>query len=134
MLAQFYSLEWKKGEPKYVWLKESEKKPSSLEKIVKRKDGNVCYVVPVKNQYIITVRAENGKFYQEDVYGIIKYFSENVRITKNFRIRFEAYMSKVTYSVNEHGFIYGLYKLVEDFLNVWLKLKKKRCQNLFFRF
>lgn len=117
MNAEFYSLEWKKGENGFVERKVGEKKPSGFVKEIRRYEDKVVYLVPKKTEYILTVRTEDGKFYTEDVYGIIKYYTDNVRITKNFRIKFENFMRMQRYAVDNTGFIKNVYSSVEAFLS-----------------
>lgn len=117
MVAVFCSLEWKKSETEFVERKPKEKKPSGFVKEIKRKpDGTIVYMIPPRNQYILTVKADDGRYYTEDVYGIIKYYDENVRITKNFRIKFEQYMRTMEYSIDERGIMVGIYKTIRAFV------------------
>ena len=116
MDAGFYSLEWKKSENGFVERKVGEKKPSGFVKEVRRYEDKVVYLVPGKTEYILTVKAEDGKLYTEDVYGIIKYYSRDVRITKNFRTKFENFMRAQRYTVDNHGFIKNVYNSIETFL------------------
>lgn len=116
MKAEFCSLEWKKSENEFVERKVGEKAPSGFVKEIRRDALKVVYMIPGKNQYILTVKAEDGKLYEEDVYGIIKYYDSSVRITKNFRIKFEAFMAMQQYVVDERNFIRNLYPSVESFI------------------
>lgn len=118
MIAEFYSLERKKGENGFVERKVGEKKPSGFAKEIRRYEDKVVYMVPGKTQYILTVKAEDGTLYTEDVYGIIKYYSRDVRITKNFRTKFENFMRAQQYTVDDHGFIKNVYNSIETFLKL----------------
>lgn len=111
MLATFYSLEWKKSDVEFITRMPKEKKPSGFCKEYKRnEDGSIVYMVPKRNQYILTLQTEDGNLVSEDIYGIIKDAKFDVRITKNFRIRFEDFMRTREFSVEERtGFIRGLY-------------------------
>lgn len=120
MFAIFYSLEWKKSEANFIEQKATQRKPSGYAKEIRRYEDKVVYMIPEKNQYILTVQAENGQLYSEDVYGIIKYYKRNVRITKNFRIKFEDFMRTQDYSIDNHGCIQKLYLSIETFLKTIL--------------
>lgn len=112
MHATFYSLEWKKsGDAEFITRKPNEEKPTGTCKVYKHnEDGSVVYMITKKGQYILTLQTADGKFVYEDIYGIIKYYKYNVRITKNFRERFEAFMRTREFSVDDDtGFIRGLY-------------------------
>lgn len=112
MHATFYSLEWKKGgDAEFITRKPKEKKPSSQCKIYKRnEDGSIVYMLPKKSQYILTLQLEDGTFVSEDIYDTIKDANYEVRITKNFRTRFEAFMRTKEFRVEKRtGFIFGIY-------------------------
>lgn len=117
MIAKFCSLEWKKSDIEFVLRKLGEKKPTTTCKEYKRNtDGSIVYMVTKANEYVLTITAENGQKFSEDVYGVIKYYNHNVRITKNFRIKFENFMRTRNYTVDNNGFIRGIYDSVEVFL------------------
>ena len=119
MIATFCSLEWKQSNNVFIEQKPNQRKPSGVSKLVKRKpDGTLVYLVPKKNTYILSVQAEGGNIYTEDVYGIIKYYNSKARITKNFRSKFEDYMKVQSYSIDKFGCIEGLYRTIETFLSI----------------
>lgn len=117
MIAKFYSLEWKKSDVEFIVRKPGERKPTGTCKEIKRNgDGSIVFMIPKRNQYILTVKTENGNFFSEDVYGVIKYYNHDVRITKNFRASFESFMRTREYIVEDNGFIRGIYNGVEEFI------------------
>lgn len=117
MIAKFCSLEWKKSDVEFITRKPGEKKPTTTCKEYKRNaDGSVVYMVTKPNEYVLTLQTEDGKQVSQDVYGVIKYYNHNVRITKNFRAKFESFMRTRNYSVDDNGFIRGIYDGVEAFL------------------
>ena len=117
MRANFCSLKWNNsGGVNFVTRKPGEKKPTTTCKEYKRNpDGSIVYMVPKSNEYILTLRKEDGTFVTEDIYGVIKYYNRKVRITKNFREKFEAFMRMQSYSIDDKGFIRGIYDSVEKF-------------------
>ncbi len=136
MCANFYSLKWNKsGGAKFVTTKPGEKKPTTTCKEYKRNpDGSITYMVPVSNEYILTIQKDDGSLISEDIYGVIKYFARTVRITQNFRTKFEDFMRQQSYSVDNNGFIRGVYDSVEKYFryqnNNWRT--KKRFITSFF--
>lgn len=117
MLANFYSLEWKDSSTEFISRKPGEKKPTTICKEYKRNpDGSVVYMVTKPNVYLLTLKKEDGSLVSEDVYGVIKYYNRKVRITKNFRTKFESFMRTRSYSIDNTGFIRGIYDSVEVFL------------------
>ncbi len=116
MIANFCSLEWKKSDTEFVVRAPGEKKPSGYCKEFKRNpDGSTVYMIPKNNVYILTLKTEDGNLVSEDVYGVIKYYKHDVRITKNFRERFEAFMRTRKYEVESNGFIRGIYDGTQEF-------------------
>ena len=116
MVAKFYSLEWKKSDVEFIVWKPGEKKPAGFCKEFKRNaDGTIVYMIPQKNMYILTLQTKNGNFVSEDIYGVIKYYKDNVRITKNFRKQYESFMSTREYEVEATGFIRGIYDGTKEF-------------------
>ena len=135
MLAKFCSLEWKDSSTEFITRKPGEKKPTTTCKEYKRNaDGSVVYMVTKPNAYLLTLKKEDGSVVTEDVYGVIKFYNRKVRITKNFRAKFEAFMSTRSYSVDDNSFIRGLYNGVEDFFREykWFFGQKKRRKTSFF--
>jgi hypothetical protein len=117
MCAKFCSLKWNNsGGANFVTVKPGEKKPTTTCKEYKRNaDGSITYMVPKSNEYVLTIQKEDGSFISEDIYGVIKYYARTVRITKNFRIKFEDFMRQQSYSIDDNGFIRGVYDSVEKF-------------------
>lgn len=116
MLANFCSLEWKDSSTDFITRKPGEKKPTTTCKEFKRNpDGSIVYMVTKPNIYLLTLKKEDGTLVSEDVYSVIKHYNRKVRITKNFRTKFEAFMRTISYSVDDNGFIRGIYDGVEDF-------------------
>lgn len=116
MLAKFCSLEWKDSSTEFITRKPGEKKPTTTCKVYKRNpDNSIVYMVNKPNVYLLTLKKKDGTFVSEDIYGVIKYNNHRMRITKNFRAKFEAFMSARSYSVDDNGFIRGIYDGVEDF-------------------
>ena len=112
MNATFCSLEWKKREPEFL-----EKKPSGFCKEIKRQ-GKTVYMIPPGNMYILTVKTDDGKTHEIDVYGVIKYYAPTtLRITKKFREDFEKYMSNQKYSVDKVVGIAGIYPAIEKYFS-----------------
>ncbi len=93
--ARFYSIEWSCRESLKVELNNRKLKWK-------------------KNQYILTVETECGDKYSEDIYGVIKYFSNN-RLTKKWRKSFEEYLQEQEFCVGVHENISNLYQIVERF-------------------
>ena len=122
MRANFYSLQWEKsGGVEFITRKPREKKPTTTCKEYKRNaDGSIVYMVTKANQYILTLQKEDGSFVSENIYRILKYYNRNVRITKNFREKFEAHMRIQRYSVDNNGFISGVYNSVEEFFRQYM--------------
>ena len=120
-VAKFCSLEWITGNnAEFITRKPGEKKPTAASKEYRRNpDGTIVYMVPKPAIYRLTLRKEDGTLISEDVYGIIKYYKHNVRITKNFRAKFEEFMSTRCYCVEDNGFIKGVYDGVEEFLRCY---------------
>ena len=117
MIANFCSLEWKDSSTEFILRKPGEKKPTTTCKEYKRNpDGSVVYMVTKPNVYLLTLKKEDGSLVSEDVYGVIKYYNRKVRITKNFRTKFESFMRTRSYSIDNTGFIRGIYDSVEVFL------------------
>ena len=117
MIAKFYSLEWKKSDVEFIVRNPGEKKPAGFCKEFKHNDdGTIVYMVPKKNQYILTLETENGDFVSEDVYGVIKYYKHDVRITKRFREKYKSFMRTRNYQVEANGFIRGIYDGTEEFI------------------
>ena len=134
MLANFCSLEWKDSSTEFITRKPDEKKPTTTCKVYKRNpDGSVVYMVNKPNVYLLTLKKEDGTHVHEDVYGVIKYYNRNVRITKKFREKFEAFMSTRSYSVDNTGFIQGIYDGVQDFFRdyKWYSRQKTGQKPLF---
>ena len=121
MVATFYSMEWKKSDkPDFITRKPGEKKPTSNCKEFKRNsDGSIVYMIPKKSEYILILQAVDGTIVSEDVYGVIKYYNPNVRITKKFRENFERFMRTREYSIDEKGMIRGIYNSVEVFFQIY---------------
>ena len=117
MVAKFYSLEWKKSDVEFIVRNPGEKKPSGYCQEFKRNaDGSIVYMIPQKNMYILTLQTEDGKLVSDDVYGVIKYYNPNIRITKSFRKRYENFMRTQEYEVESNGFIRGIYNSTEAFI------------------
>ena len=117
MHAYFCSLQWdNSGGVEFVTSKVGEKKPSTTCKEYKRNaNGSITYIVPKTNKYILTLTKEDGTTVSEDIYGVIKHFKHNVRITKKFREKFEAFMRTRSFSIDSKGMILGIYNSVEEF-------------------
>ena len=117
MRADFCSLKWdNSGGVEFVTKKAGEKKPTTTCKEYKRNaDGSITYMVPKSNKYILTLTKEDSTTVTEDIYGVIKYFKRNIRITKKFREKFEAFMRTRSYSIDSKGMIRGIYNSVEEF-------------------
>lgn len=115
MRAVFHSLEWEKSSTVLIERKPNERKPvGAIKKVGTNYDGTQVYLVPQKSKYILSVKGEDAKTYSEDLYGIIKYYNQSIRITKKFREEMEKYLKTQNYTIN-HGEIDGLYRLVENF-------------------
>lgn len=115
MQAIFHSLEWEKSSTVLIERKPNERKPvGAIKKVGTNYDGTQVYLVPQKSKYILSVKGEDGTMYREDLYGIIKYYNQSIRITKKFREEMEKYLKTQNYTIN-HGEIDGLYRLVENF-------------------
>ena len=71
----------------------------------------------IKAQLLLSVKGKNGKSYQEDVYGILKYEYHEIRVTAKFREKLQMYLEKYPFEIDERtGRFINLYKCIETFV------------------
>ena len=64
----------------------------------------------------LTMNAQDS-IYEEDVYGILKYYNQKVRVTVNLRKKLEEHFKEYPLEVNGKFFI-NLYPCIREFLGV----------------
>ena len=117
MKGEYVSLLWNPAGREAVERKIGEKPPLGVIKILRQYKTKTVYLVPKKATWIITVRGENGALYKEDIYGIVKYYKPEIKVTASFRKKLEDYMREYPFEVDENYF-HNLYKGVEEFLKI----------------
>ena len=71
----------------------------------------------IKAQLLLSVKGEDGKSYQEDVYGILKYEFPEIRVDAKFREKLQMYLGKYPFEIDERtGRFTNLYKCIETFV------------------
>lgn len=117
MKAEYVSLLWNPAGTEIVERKVGERAPRGVIKVMWQDKTKTTYLVPTRATWMLTVKDEEGKVYEEDIYGIVKYYKQNVRVTINFRKKLEEHL--MTYEFEVDGkFFKNLYKCIQEFLGV----------------
>lgn len=117
MKVRNVSLLWTTAGTEIVERKVGEKAPRGVISIVRQDKNGVAYLVPTKARWMLTVEDEEGKTYEEDIYGIVKYYDSNKRVTKTFRAKLEEHIKSYGLEVDGRYFT-NLYKCIREFLGV----------------
>ena len=117
MKAEYVSLLWNQAGTEIVERKIGEKAPRGVIKVLGQNKKTVSYLVPVKATLMLTAKDKEGTIYEEDVYGLLKYYNQKVRVTVNLRKKLEEHFKEYPLEVNGKFFI-NLYPCIREFLGV----------------
>ncbi len=117
MKAKYVSLLWIPAGTEIVERKVGERAPRGVIKVVWQDKTKTAYLVPTKATWMLTVEDVESKVYEEDVYGIVKYYKPNVRVTINFRKKLEEHLKIYEFEVDGRYFK-NLYKCIQEYLGV----------------
>ena len=117
MKAKYVSLLWNPAGTEIVEQNVGERAPRGVIKVVRQDKAKIAYLVPTKATWMLTAEDEDGKVYEEDIYGIVKYYKQNVRVTVNFRKKLEEHLKTYEFEVNG-GYLKNLYKCIREYLGV----------------
>ena len=117
MKGKYVSLLWIPAGTECVERKVGERAPRGAIKVVRSYRDKTVYLIPKKATLMLTVRGEDGKVYEEDVYGIVKYYKQNVRVTDAFRKKLEEYLKAYEWEV-DGSCISNLYSCIREYLGV----------------
>ena len=117
MKVKVVSLLWSSAGTEIVERNVGEKAPRGVIKILGQNNKKVSYLVPTKATLMLTVKDDEGNVYEEDVYGILKYYNQNIRVTINLRKRLEEHLKGYPLEVDGRFFT-NLYKCIKEFFYV----------------
>ena len=117
MKAKYVSLLWNQAGTGIVERKVGEKAPRGVIKVLRQDKKTVAYLVPTRATLMLTAKDEAGKVYEEDVYGVLKYYNQKVRVTINLRKRLEEHLREYPLEV-DGKFFTNLYPCIREFLGV----------------